>query len=423
MTLVILGINHKTAHLDMRERTAFDPATIHTALNLLTCFCRATSAVILSTCNRSELYLEFNQVDLTADYKKLIISWLSDYCKLDINELNKACYYHRNLDAVIHMMQVACGLDSMLIGEPQILGQMKTAVKYAKQANTLHADLARAFDATFSCAKQVRTQTNIGENPVSIAFVAVNLAKQILGQMQNKCALLIGAGETISLVAKYLYQAEITHITVANRTYERAYELARNFNAKCALLEEIPELLINSDIVITSTASPLPILGKGAVENALFLRKNRPIFMLDLAVPRDIEVQVGNLPGIYLHNVDDLHKLIQENLNLRKDAATRAYIIINEHAQNFMNIMREKLAQNLLCEFRTKAQNVRDVQVKLALQALNNGSDPKQIVTDLAHNLTNKLIHNPSVGLKTLAREFGDQHLDFAANLLGIEQL
>jgi len=423
MTLVVLGINHKTAELDIREQVAFDPATIHNALHNLSSFCNAKSVIILSTCNRSELYLEFNQIDLNIDYKNIILNWISDYFKFNLERLNKASYYHTNLDAIKHMMRVACGLDSMIIGEPQILGQMKLAVKYAKQANTLHANLERAFNATFSCAKQVRTQTDIGENPISIAFAAVNLAKQIFSDLKTSCALLIGAGETINLVAKYLYQAGVTNITVANRTYERAYDLAQNFNAKCALLEEIPHLLMHNDIVISSTASPLPILGKGAVEKALTMRKQQPIFMLDLAVPRDIEVQVGDLTNVHLYNVDDLHQTIAQNLTLRQSAAQQAHAIIAGHAHNFMDLTRERIAQNLLCAFRAQAQIVSDEQIKQALRELNNGMQAERVLNKLAHNLTNKLIHAPTLGLKTLAREFGDEHLDFAAILLGINKI
>src|SRR5690606_30929110 len=282
MAFLALGINHKTASVDVRERVAFTPEQMVEALQQL---CRLTSsgeAAILSTCNRSELYVRQESPEADA-----VLRWLADFHGLSLDDLRACAYVHTEDEAVRHMMRVACGLDSLVLGEPQILGQMKSAYAVAREAGTVGPLLGRLFQATFSTAKTVRTDTAIGENPVSVAFAAVSLARQIFSNLQNSQALLIGAGETITLVARHLHEQGVKRIVVANRTLERASQLAAEFGARAVLLSEIPDELVGSDIVISSTASQLPILGKGADERALKLRKHKPMFMVDIAVPRD----------------------------------------------------------------------------------------------------------------------------------------
>ena len=319
MAFLALGINHKTASVDVRERVAFTPEQLVEALQQLCRLTPSREAAILSTCNRSELYLEQDQ--LSADE---VLRWLADYHRLNLDELRACAYIHQDNDAVRHMMRVAAGLDSMILGEPQILGQMKSAYAVAREAGTVGPLLGRLFQATFSTAKTVRTDTAIGENPVSVAFAAVSLAKQIFADLHRSQALLIGAGETISLVARHLHDQGVKRIVVANRTLERASQLAEQFGAHAVLLADIPQELAHSDIVISSTASQLPILGKGAVERALKQRKHKPMFMVDIAVPRDIEPEVGELDDVYLYTVDDLHEVIEENLKSRQGAAQAA---------------------------------------------------------------------------------------------------
>lgn len=304
MAFLALGINHKTASVDVRERVAFTPEQLVEALQQLCRLTDSREAAILSTCNRSELYIEQDQ--LSAD---IVLRWLADYHHLSLDELRASAYVHEDDAAVRHMMRVASGLDSLVLGEPQILGQMKSAYAVAREAGTIGPLLGRLFQATFNAAKQVRTDTAIGENPVSVAFAAVSLAKQIFSDLQRSQALLIGAGETITLVARHLHELGVKRIVVANRTLERASLLAEQFGAHAVLLSDIPAELVRSDIVISSTASQLPILGKGAVESALKLRKHKPIFMVDIAVPRDIEPEVGELDDVYLYSVDDLHEV------------------------------------------------------------------------------------------------------------------
>ncbi|MCM2320975.1 MAG: glutamyl-tRNA reductase, partial [Pseudomonas sp.] len=394
MAFLALGINHKTASVAVRERVAFGPEQLVEALQQL---CRVTpcrEAAILSTCNRSELYLALDEAQAEA-----ILAWLAGYHGLNLDELRACAYIHEDNEAVRHMMRVACGLDSMILGEPQILGQMKDAYASAREAGTLGPLLGRLFQATFSTAKTVRTDTRIGENPVSVAFAAVSLAKQIFSELPRSQALLIGAGETITLVARHLHEQGIRRIVVANRTLERASQLAEEVGGQAVLLADIPEQLVNSDIVISSTASPLPILGKGAVERALKKRKHRPVFMVDIAVPRDIEPEVGELDDVYLYTVDDLHEVIAENLRSRQGAARAAEELVLTGVDEFMARLRERDSVDLLRGYRQRAEQLRDEELAKALRQLGNGIPAEDVLAQLARGLTNKLLHAPSVQL------------------------
>ena len=284
MSLIALGINHQTAPVEIREKVTFAPEQMVDALKQAVALEEVNEAVIVSTCNRTELYCEVGE-----QYKNSLIHWLSEFHSLDFNELNPYIYQHRDQEATRHLFRVASGLDSMVLGEPQILGQLKTAYDTACTTNVVKTVLGRLFQHGFTVGKKVRTDTAIGSNPVSVAFAAVSLSKQIFGDLSPLNALMIGAGETIELAARHLKGKDIGGITIANRTLQRAQNLAEELGAKAVTIGEIPEQLINADIVISSTASQLPILGKGATESALKKRKHLPIFMVDLAVPRDIE--------------------------------------------------------------------------------------------------------------------------------------
>ena len=417
MAFLALGINHKTASVDVRERVAFTPEQLVEALQQL---CRVTpsrEAAILSTCNRSELYLEQDQ--LQADD---VLRWLADYHRLNIDDLRACAYVHSDNDAVRHMMRVASGLDSMVLGEPQILGQMKSAYAVAREAGTVGPLLGRLFQATFSTAKTVRTDTAIGENPVSVAFAAVSLAKQIFADLHRSQALLIGAGETISLVARHLHDQGIKRIVVANRTLERASQLAEQFGAHAVLLSDIPQELAYSDIVISSTASQLPILGKGAVERALKQRKHKPMFMVDIAVPRDIEPEVGELDDVYLYTVDDLHEVIEENLKSRQDAAQAAEALVASGAEDFMQRLRELAAVDVLKAYRQQAERLRDEELARAQRLLANGVDVEDVLAQLARGLTNKLLHAPSVKLKKISADGRFEALAVAQELFALDE-
>ena len=365
----------------------------------------------------SELYIE--QDHLSAD---VILRWLADYHHLSLEELRACAYVHEDDAAVRHMMRVASGLDSLVLGEPQILGQMKSAYAVAREAGTIGPLLGRLFQATFNAAKQVRTDTAIGENPVSVAFAAVSLAKQIFSDLQRSQALLIGAGETITLVARHLHELGVKRIVVANRTLERASILAEQFGAHAVLLSDIPAELVRSDIVISSTASQLPILGKGAVESALKLRKHKPIFMVDIAVPRDIEPEVGELDDVYLYSVDDLHEVVAENLKSRQGAAQAAEEMVSIGAEDFMVRLRELAAVDVLKAYRQQSERLRDEELQKAQRMLANGSSAEDVLVQLARGLTNKLLHAPSVQLKKLSAEGRLDALAMAQELFALNE-
>ena len=331
MTLLALGINHKTASVEVRERLAIAPAIMENALIEACESARLNEIAILSTCNRTEIYCSSN----TADAQQ-ILAWISQYKSLSIAEIEQSMYLHSELDAVQHMMRVACGLDSLVLGEPQILGQLKSSFAVSQKLKLMKGELGQLFQQTFAVAKKVRTDTAIGENPVSVAFAAVSLAQHIFSDLGDSTALLIGAGETIELVARHLSNAGVKNIIVANRTLDKAQLLAANFNGEAILLGDVPDILHRADIVIASTASQLPVLGKGAVESALQKRKHKPMFMIDIAVPRDIEVQVKALEDVYLYTVDDLQQVIQENQQQRQAAALEAEKIILEGVENYL---------------------------------------------------------------------------------------
>ncbi len=417
MAFLALGINHKTASVDVRERVAFTPEQLVEALQQVCRLTPSREVAILSTCNRSELYLEQEQPAADA-----VLRWLADYHRLDLDALRACAYVHQDDDAVRHMMRVASGLDSMVLGEPQILGQMKSAYAVAREAGTVGPLLGRLFQATFSTAKSVRTDTAIGENPVSVAFAAVSLARQIFADLHRSQALLIGAGETITLVARHLHEQGIKRIVVANRTLERASLLAEQFGAHAVLLADIPQELAHSDIVISSTASQLPILGKGAVERALKLRRHKPMFMVDIAVPRDIEPEVGELDDVYLYTVDDLHEVVAENLKSRQGAAQAAEELVGAGAEDFMLRLRELAAVDVLKAYRQQAERLRDEELARARRMLANGAAAEDVLAQLARGLTNKLLHAPSVKLKKISADGRFEALAVAQELFALDE-
>ncbi|EGV52014.1 glutamyl-tRNA reductase [endosymbiont of Riftia pachyptila (vent Ph05)] len=369
-------------------------------------------SVILSTCNRTEVYCSINDTE-----KGSVADWISDFHGLDNGKVSPYLYSHMDADAVRHLMRVSCGLDSLVLGEPQILGQVKSAFQTAASANATGKMLSKLFQHVFSVSKQIRTDTAIGNSPVSVAFAAVSLARQIFSELEEQTAMLIGAGETVELAARHLHQNGIGRIIVANRTVERAHSLAAQFDGYAIALTEIGNHLAEADIVISSTASPLPILGKGTVERTLKERKHRPIFMVDIAVPRDIEPEVADLSDIYLYTVDDLDEVIEENKRSRQEAALQAEEIIDQHVEAFMGWLRSLDAVELIQGYRIQAEQLRNETLKKALQQLKKGKSPEEALQFLAHTLTNKLLHTPSAQLRQAGFD-GQIELLEAANTL-----
>ncbi len=409
MSLVALGINHRTAPVEIREKVAFGGEHIADALRDLAALPSVYEAAILSTCNRTEIYCA-----LQDDGFEVLTDWLAGFHRLDPARIHPHLYSFPNDDAVRHLLRVAGGLDSMILGEPQILGQMKEAYQLAGDTGTLAAVLSRLFQHTFSVAKQIRTDTAIGESPVSVAFAAVSLARQIFSGLHQHTALLIGAGDTIELTARHLSDQKLGRMVVANRTQERAHCLAASFNGYGISLDEIPAHLSEADIVISATGSSEPILNKGMVKAALRTRKHRPVLMVDIAVPRDIDPSVAELEDVYLYTVDDLQEVIRENLKSRQQAALQAEEIIDVQVERFMAWLRSKGAVPTIRDYRQQAEQHRDEVLQKARQILAKGKDPEQALEFLAHTLTNKLIHVPSVQIRAAA-ECGNTELVQAA--------
>ena len=319
-------------------------------------------------------------------------------------------------------MRVSCGLDSLVLGEPQILGQIKQAYHNAKTHDAIGVTFDRLFQKTFSVAKQVRTETDIGASAVSVAYAAVNLAKHIYGKLDKTNVLLIGAGETIELVAKHLYQNDPQKITVANRTIERAKTLASEVNADVIALAQLPERLHDADIVISSTASTLPIIGKGVVEQALKKRRHKPMLFIDIAVPRDIESQVGELDAAYLYSVDDLQAIVSENIAAREQAAEQAQAIIRSRTDEFAMWLRSLDSVDLIRHYRNDVQDIKSELVEKALGQLQAGKEAEKVILELANKLTNRLMHAPTRAIQDAAKKGEAAELSQLKKMLGIDQ-
>ncbi len=417
MTLVALGINHKTAPLNVREKVAFSPEQLPAALQDLIELSTLKEAALLSTCNRMELYLHVAETDINS-----VFEWLKSHKSLNDTDLDGCHYMYLGEQAVSHMMKVASGLDSMVLGEPQILGQLKQAFSIARSAGTMGTHLERLFQQSFSVAKTVRTETEIGSSAVSVAYAAVTLAKRLFSTLDNSTALFIGAGETIELAAQHFTDQANIQTIFANRTREKAAELAQQHQGEGISLSEIPGFLPRADIVISSTASPLPILGKGLVENVIKQRKHKPIFMIDLAVPRDIEAEVAELPDIYLYDIDDLQDVIEENKKIRERAAAEAQLIIDQQSKRFMEWRRSLDAVSTIRVFRDKYQELANAELDRSLIRLEKGEPAEQILRDMSRRLTNKFLHEPTRQLSEAGSQGDTESLERARNLFSLDQ-
>jgi len=428
MALVLAGINHNTANVSLREKVAFPPEIMAEAIRALMSLDGVDEAVIVSTCNRTELYLSVDLDDeqvtpatLQATQSR-IIDWLSQFLGHGAEEIHSSSYFHWQDDVVRHLMRVCCGLDSMVLGEPQILGQIKSAFAVSRELDVIGSNLGRAFQEAFSIAKEVRTDTAIGENPVSVAYAAVALAERIFSDLTELNALLIGAGRTIELVLRHLKERGLKKIVVANRTLERAVELGKLFDAQGVLLSEIPDQLIHADIVVSSTNSQLPLLGKGAVESAIKQRRHKPILLVDLAVPRDIEEEVGDIPDAYLYTIDDIRGVIEDSVKSRAEAAAQAQSIIDRGVSDFQRQLRSLTAVDTLKAFRNKADAIRAAEFDKAAKALERGESPLQVLDSLARGITNKLTHAPTVKMKDASGDGRDELIRLIRELYELDQ-
>lgn len=389
MRLTTIGLNYQTAPVAIREQLAFSAAILPDAVRDLA-DTAAAEALILSTCNRTELYC-------VGDADR-IIQWWADYHCLSVAEIRPYLYVYGCSDTIRHAFRVSCGLDSMVLGEPQILGQMKEAVRVAEKEGSLGIWLNSLFQKTFATAKDVRHQTNVGDNTVSMASAAVKMAEQQFGDISSLNVLFVGAGEMIELVATYFAAKQPKRLTIANRTLPRAQNLCQRLNIaeNVSLLADIPHILADYDVIIASTASQLPIVGKGMVEHAMQQRNHRPVFMLDLAVPRDIETQVAEIAGVCLFTVDDISAVVESGKELRKEAAAAAEHMVGQKVADFISWQQSRQRVPLICALRSEGERARRQVLNNAMKQLARGANPEEVLERLSVQLTNKLLHAPT---------------------------
>jgi glutamyl-tRNA reductase len=415
MSLVVVGINHRTAPVEVRERVVFEPARIPDALHQLRGLPDVRESVIVSTCNRTELYCVTEHGGPHA-----LGDWLQRYHGLG-SSLHGSLYHHDEHKAVAHAFSVASGLDSMVLGEPQILGQLKDAYRVAQESGTTGPVLNRLFQSAFSVAKRVRTETKIGANAVSVASAAVAMARTVFASFENRTALMVGAGETVALAAKHLYADGLRRMIIANRSVERARELAAEFHGFAIGLDEIPNHLKEADIVVASTAAPHSIITRHMTEQALRARKRKPMFMVDIAVPRDIDADVAELEDVYLFTVDDLQSVVNENLEGRRQAARAASELIESEVERFAHSLRTRDAAPLIRRLREEAERTKRHTLEQAQQMLAHGKRQDEVLTFLANTLTNRLIHAPSQRLRDAAETGDGEVVDTIAQIYKLD--
>ena len=416
MPLHILGLNHTTAPVEIREQVVFAGEDIERALASLKNLDNVTEAVVLSTCNRTEFYVETTEAGVQE-----LRSWLVENQKLG-EEVISSLFTLNEQDAIGHLFKVACGLDSMVLGEPQILGQLKDAFRQAEQCGTVGTQLSRLFHHTFSVAKKVRTDTEIGNSPVSVAYAAVNLANQFFSGFSQHTALLIGAGMTIELVAKHLYSKGIGRLFIANRDISRAQNLATQFDGFALPLSELEGTLPDADILISSTASSEPVVRLEQMEKAIQARRRKPVFAVDIAVPRDLEPGIGELDDVYLYSIDDLDKVIVAGQNNREEAAVDAMRILEDETRRYLSIQRSKEVAPVITALRDHGDAIREQVLEQARRRLAKGSDSDEVLEFVTSSLLKKILHQPSVRLREAGEQSDQEFIDAISELFGLNK-
>ena len=417
MALLAYGVSFRTAPIDMRERMAFALQELPQALSRLGETPSLSEAAILSTCNRTEIYCA-----LDAPNHDPVADWLARDRNVPVDTLTQASYALWNADAAAHVMRVAAGLESQVLGEPQILGQVKSAFDAARQSDAIGPELDLLSRFSLNIAKRVRTETDIGKNPISIAYAAVTMAQHIFADLSGIDALLVGAGEMIDLVARHLGQAGVHHIGIANRTFEAADALARaNGTGSAIQLGELEANLPQYDIVISSTGSANHVITTPMVEHAIRERRHKPMFLVDIAVPRDIEPAVGDLDDVFLYSIDDLTEVIEDNVVMRSEAALQAEEIVVEGVERYTRQRRVRDNQALLRQFRQRAENARDEELARALQRLGTEHVPEEVIERLARDLTNKLLHGPIAALRDASADGRSDILNYLRSRYGLD--
>jgi glutamyl-tRNA reductase len=414
MSFQILGLNHNTAPVEIRELVIYQGDDVGRALNELVRLQGIDEAVILSTCNRTEFYLESDDAGVAA-----VESWLKGDQSLS-GDAEAALFSLNSEEAIRHLFRVACGLDSMVLGEPQILGQLKDAFRQAEQSETVGSRLKRLFHHTFSVAKKVRTDTEIGSSPVSVAYAAVNLANQFFAGFSKHTALLIGAGTTIELVARHLYGKGIGRMFVANRDFARAQSVASQFDGFALPLSEIEGTLPEADILISSTASTEPIITTEQMESAIRTRRRKPIFAVDIAVPRDLEAGISELDDVYLYTIDDLDKVIDEGKSNREAAVVDANRILDDETQRYLNIERSKEVAPVITALRDHGDAIRHEVLEQARRRLAKGADQEEVLDFVTSSLLKKILHQPSVRLRQAGEQSDQAFIEMIRELFGL---
>lgn len=433
MTLLVLGVNHKTAAVAVREKVAFSEEKRALALSQIKDLGLAQSAVILSTCNRTEIYLHHRQISPQEcqAWQEQCSAWFANVHQLPFEALSQSLYAHQNQAAANHLMRVACGLDSLILGEPQILGQVKQAFHlsedFYQQAHApLSGELSRLFQKTFAAAKRVRTETDIGESAVSVAYAACSLARQIFESLKELNILLVGAGETIELVSRHLLRHGVKKLMIANRTLSRAENLREKLAATTPIevypLEALQEGLNQADIVISSTGSPTTLISREMVSLAEKTRQYKPQLLVDIAVPRDIEEGVAELDSVYYYSVDDLQNIIAHNLNRREQASVQAQQIIDEECSDFFEWLKVRQFANLIRVYRDEAEEIRQQLLDKAQHQLAQGEGIEAVLQELSYKLTNKLIHAPTQTMQSMMKTGNAEGLHAFSNALHLEK-
>ena len=412
MVFVACGLNHKTAPLDVREKVALLEARQDTLLNNLVGLPAVNEAAILSTCNRTEIYCE-------TDDPTSIAPWLAREHQLSCEALAPYFYIHHGQHAIRHTLRVASGLDSMMLGEPQIFGQMKQAYQQACRVGTIKSNLQYVFQYVFSASKRIRNGSGIGNNPVSIAYAAVQLIGQLFSDFAPLNVFIIGSGETASLVMNYLEKEGVKRFMIASRTHEHSKSLANNHAAMPLTISDIPHYLPQADVIISATSCPLPFINKSLVEHALQQRASAPMFFLDLAVPRDIEANVSELPAVHLYNIDDLQMVVAKGMNERRLSAVKAEQLIECELDNYIRSYRSLKAKDVICDYRNQMKQVAQQELQRAIQKLSAGKCQFSVLEEFSERLVNKLTHTPTIGLRHAASDNRDELLDLAQYLLG----
>lgn len=435
MTILALGINHKTASVDVRGKVAFDNHKRQLAFTQISEQGLAESVVILSTCNRTELY--FHNPEITPreeeadneNWRELCFTWFAQIHQLNHSELRECIYFKQNLEAARHLMKVACGLDSLILGEPQILGQVKQAYQfsetfYQSQNRSVSSKLSRLFQRTFATAKRVRSETEIGASAVSVAYAACGLARQIFDRFDKLRFFLVGAGETIELVARYLIQHGAKNIMLANRTHIRAEMLAEKLETPMQILSlsALQVGLNQADVVISSTGNPDTLISKEMVEIAQKQRQFDPMLLIDIAVPRDIDEKVAELDAVYSYSVDDLQNIIDRNMAQREEAAKQATKIVDEECKVFFEWLKQQQSSDLIKRYRQDAEQIRQELLAKAIQALQQGQDGEKILNELSYKLTNSLLHTPTQALQAMAKSGNSKGLQSFSKVLKLEE-